>query len=460
MNDYEKDSVFAKLLGFLSPSDKSLYQTELNDAIALLREELFPMSEDRKDFADRFSVDSQKPKAMVFGAGTSCGEPIGLPSWKGLLKNAIMGHFLADNIFDASLIDKEEIKEKEIQDKTKFDICKSKYGGCFEKYDLYELAQYVENMLDEFGTDNRKYSKEERRESAAAELYTIVEKSLYYIARKKVEANKTVEQAMIDDPQFKNHLLYAIGEYVDKAAVNRVLTYNYDNSFEFVYDNIDGNRYKKNLIPIFTDNQLSYADECANTVVYHVHGYVPYFEDGYTKEPRIQKALNSKEARNLILSERSYDDMSYSSYKWRNVVQIDTFLRYNCLFFGFSAEDKNFKRIVKLMGRSSEGAPTSEDVKHYIFMTADDYIESMFGVGARGVNIGKYVCEYLTSENCSDAAKKKVDKISDFDKLLAVKFLLYVLRARRKYLKSLNISPVWTVKSEVRDCFEYMLNKQ
>ncbi len=459
MSDYEKDSVFAKLLGFLSPSEKSLYQTELNDAIALLKEELFPMAEDREAFAARFSVGGKEPKAMVFGAGTSCGEPIGLPTWKELLKNAIVGHFLADNIFDASLIDKNKIKEKEIKDKTEFDICKSKYGGCFEKYDLYELAQYVENMLDEFSTDNRKYGKEERKERAAAELYTIVEKSLYYSARKKGDDNTSVEQAMTGDPQFKNHLLYAIGEYVDKAAVNRVLTYNYDNSFEFVYENIEGKQPNKKLIPIFIDNQLSYADECDSTVVYHVHGYVPYFQEQYNKEPRIKKALCSKEALNLILSERSYDDMSYSSYKWRNVVQIDTFLRYNCLFFGFSAEDKNFKRIVKLMGRSSEGAPTAEDVKHYIFMTADDYVNSMFGVATDGKNIGQSVLEYLTSENCSDAAKKNVDKINDFDKLLAVKFLYYILRARRKYLKNLNISPVWTVKTEVRDCFEYMLNK-
>lgn len=457
MSDYEKDSIFAKLLGFLSPSEGSLYRTELTDAIALLKEELFPRKADKSDFIDRFSAKSKKPKAMVFGAGTSCGEPIGLPTWKELLKNAIMGHFLADNIFDVALIDKDVKKEKEIKDKTKFDVCKEKYGGCFEKYDLYELAQYIENMLDEFSADNRKYGKEERKERAAAELYTIVEKSLYYTARKKGDDNTTVEQAMTADPRFKNHLLYAIGKYVDKAAVNRVLTYNYDNTFEFVYERIAGKQSDKKLIPIFIDNQLSYADECKDTVVYHVHGYVPYFDERYTAEDRIQKALYSKEARNLILSERSYDDMSYSSYKWRNVVQIDTFLRYNCLFFGFSAEDKNFKRIVKLMGRSSEGEPTSEDVKHYIFMTADDYVNSMFGVDDNFNNIGQYVFKHLKGE-LPDDEKENIVAIDDFDKLLAAKFLYYILLARRKYLKNLNISPVWTLKDEVRECFKYMLD--
>lgn len=449
MNDgkvhvFENNSALGKLtdiLKMVKNASKRPFADELQIVINNLECEFFvrknPYKNISKEFFDIFSPSDNninKP-ALVFGAGISMGPPFNMCNWSGLLKNAVAGHFLAQYGSADAYTDMKSFL--------------GKYGDFLGKYDLYELAQYIENSIRERHATDKLYSSDEIERRVNADMYEIVKRSIYY-------GKDRVKMECADD-ELKKSLLYRLCDYVHRKNIGRVLTYNYDNAFEYAYDKYQADS-KRTLTPVFIDNQLPFAEDYKSVCSYHVHGYVPYFTETYSEKSEIVDALKKDEAKRLILSEYSYDDMAHSGYKWRNTLQIDTFLKYNCLFFGFSATDKNFKRIVKLMGWRNEGSVFDEEheAKHYIFMTIDDYIKNIFGELAPIV---------FNDKSKKSRAKKKLksafeNQRDDLLKALIVqcRLMCYTLRSRRKYLKGLNIYPIWCTTFDVVDCFDYMLS--
>lgn len=434
---------------------------ELKESIDKLRREFFVKKAYKNIHAEFYKIFANQTGnskiALVFGAGISMGNPFYMCNWSGLLKNAVTGHFLAPYNKSNAYTDMDKFLES--------------YGDFLGKFDLYELAQYIENSIRERHATDKYYGSEEIEYRVNSDIYEIVKRSIYL--DKNIDGtNKKITSFSEFETQLKKSLLYRLCKYVDEKNIERILTYNYDNAFEYTYDkyNDDNSNIEKSLFPIFIDNQLPSADESRNCVCcYHVHGYVPYFSDKYRK--RVEQYLENQEARRLILSEYSYDDMAHSSYKWRNTLQIDTFLKYNCLFFGFSATDKNFKRIVKLMGWRNEGTVFDEEheAKHYIFMTIDDYIRNIFGDLAPIVFYDKEDCKSAKERKAAsekrDEAQRKLqndfaENPNDLLKKLIVqcRLMYYTLRSRRKYLKGLNIYPLWCTTYDAVDCFDYMLS--
>lgn len=227
-------------------------------------------------------------------------------------------------------------------------------------------------------------------------------------------------------------LIDYLAKLMESQKVKRIITYNYDNAFEYVC--------KENKISVkslFVDDQLPYSEQGGvNHTIYHIHGFVPIFDEDNAK--LLDEAELAYEARKLILSEGSYDNMAHASYKWRNTVQIDTFLRHNCLFFGFSATDINFKRIVKLMDWHTEYTTSSSSpqppVNHFIFMTADDFINNIFGDNWRTI-------DSISRKITFKPAVLNEQNLYDLDAKL--KLLYFTLRLKRKYLRKMHIYPIW-----------------
>ncbi len=465
---YIQNSIAAVLIDYLEKisinlqSEKSNDELndELNKVIKLLKDEFLlqavPYKNIKQDFSKIFGVTKRKKAALVFGAGVSMGKPLYMCNWSGLLKNAVTGHFLS--CYEKTFIDANDFSNL--------------YGDFLGKFDLYELAQYIENSIRERHATDYLYNRDEIEERVNADMYEIVKRSIYRDKQRDGKSGQSEDDFVVE---IEKSLLFRLCKYITDKKINRVLTYNYDNAFEFTYcqyakQNSDGVKIKK-LTPVFIDDQLSDVAEDTGCVCYHVHGYVPYFDEKYSSEAKVLNALKKSEARRLILSEYSYDDMAHSSYKWRNTLQIDTFLKYNCLFFGFSATDKNFKRIVKLMGWRNEGAVFDEEheAKHYIFMTIDDYIRNIFGDLAPIVFYDKEDCKSAKERKAAsakrDEAQRKLqndfaENPNDLLKKLIVqcRLMYYTLRSRRKYLKGLNIYPLWCTTYDAVDCFDYMLS--
>lgn len=398
----------------------------------------------KKTFKDIMS-DKSVPKAFLFGAGISMGKPFNLPSWPVLLQRAVVGNFYKEY----------EISEK-VEYKKFLNILTSNEGDSnnyFNSFDLYELGQFIEdnrkqiNLADDSG---RRRSRLEMEKLTDSEMFEIVKTALGLKLKEdklwKDDGTQTYD--FVGKWDFKE-LISVLSNCVRKYKIDRLLTYNYDNAFEYTYEKTSKGKENKKLNTVFLDDQLA-ASGKKDIPIYHVHGYIPLFKDGYSKSAQYAKFLKYIDSKKLVLSEESYDDVEHSSYKWRNVIQIDTFLKYNCIFFGFSATDKNFKRIVKLMDWHSER--NDEDyldgskpaVKHYIFLCVDDFIKNIFG---KPINeVGNEILEVLNSDD---------DK---FDMLITrLQCLYFTVRMKRKYLKKMHIYPIWTTIDKIEKYINYIL---
>ena len=361
--------------------------------------------------------------ALVFGTGVSMGEPFSIPNWSSLLQRTHKNYF--SERYGGDIID------KDIQ-------------NIFGSTDLYELAQYLESHLLE---DNVREYGEEFRTGTYNRLYSLVGDALY------IKSPKRITKAKLQD-SFIGYLT----QLTEKYKINRILTYNYDDCFEKTYSTLFPTN---SIMPIFVDEQLPFADETKGKQVYHVHGLIPkYFN--YNKRYTIGKThkdwLCSAEARHIVLTEDSYDEIAHSNYKWRNTIQADTLVRYNCFIFGFSATDRNFKRLTRLIDwhqNEVSGRLVSQPVKHYIFLAIDDYLRGIFHESVPSEND--------TNQNFFDnllELKKTNGEYYGVDIVVRkLQFLYYTLCSKRKYLRRFHIYPIWTTIADLKGRVQSIIEK-
>ncbi len=357
--------------------------------------------------------------AFFFGAGISMADPFNLCSWDQLLQYTFLGRFYAlhaDTVQEVSFLDFLNILKNQGND--------SSTANFFEGIDLYELAEYIELALRE---------KMNNRECAwRAALYRVIEKSLYYDLKNKSE------RSLSPDAEIKNGLVKQLCDIVQKKKVKSIITYNYDDVFETVYNKFNGCR---KAYPVFVDNQLLHLKEesaTADVNVYHVHGFIPHFcncDDMGVKE----EYYNSPEAIQLILSEDSYNKTANESYLWRNAIQVDTLLRHKCVFVGFSATDKNFKRLIRLMGRSFEDIDGQHSTNHYILLSIDNYIKNIFKSSIEDLEKG--IGDFVNEKDINLIPKKRAQ----------CDFFNEVLKDKTRYLNKNHLNPIWTTNRDLLD---------
>lgn len=213
-------------------------------------------------------------------------------------------------------------------------------------------------------------------------------------------------------------VIYLIAE---GHGVRQTMTYNYDplveeylmGLFEMPENEIRMHSEKWNLDP------GKAPDACE---IFHVHGFVP--------GKRHRGAFPHPSDR-LILSEDSYYDIEQNGvYNWSSSVQSNFLNRYNCIIVGFSAEDYNFKRILRQQGldRMKNG-----DNVHCLLFTIDDLVRNTY----------KDVCRYHMRKEANGCGVG-----SDVQQKTKV-LLQNILDCKEKYWKRFGILPVWTTIADL-----------
>lgn len=304
---------------------------------------------------------------------------------------------------------------------------------------LYEWAQYAENNFNleiDFRNKWLNVPSYIRERDLNNRIYCAVKKSLYYDVESGSESYKTItaptSAKTIYNKELKKCSLSCIGKIIRKYNMDRVITYNYDDCLEYVMKKYSSDSY----LPIFDKDQLSKkSKKCA---IYHVHGFIPHFsefKEGGKRFKEIKTDFDSWDGRRLILTEVSYDEMSDEIYKWRNAVQVDTFLRYNCFFIGFSATDINFKRIVKQLTRKTIGN-TDLQREHYMSVCLDDCIGKIPQTKETYYDIDRFIVA-LENDELSENLYPYISSV------------FCMLIDKKKYLERYNITPLFTTIADL-----------
>lgn len=245
---------------------------------------------------------------MVLGAGVSAA--YGLPDWNTLLQKLLLITLKSEG-------NKSEEDSGEVDEKA--GVIARTFTNIFEPNSLI-AARYLNNHFRKIGPKSHLAFENAIRDALYGEL----------------------KQRSISD------LLSEIRQFCIAAGrspnLDSIITYNYDDLIEECLKNIDvdipfasiyssGMKYKRNELP-----------------VYHVHGYLP--QEG---------KLTSKNK--VVLSEDGYHQQYNDVYGWSNLVQINKYKDFNCVFIGLSFSDPNFRRLLDI-SRNERG---DDEIHHYCF---------------------------------------------------------------------------------------------
>jgi hypothetical protein len=136
------------------------------------------------------------------------------------------------------------------------------------------------------------------------------------------------------------HLCVAPGR---SPTLDSIITYNFDDLLEQRLDMLD---VKPPYMAIYSDGM-----HAGNRLpIYHVHGYLP-------SEGEID--LKNR----ITLGESVYHKQYTDIYSWNNIVQINKFTDFDCLFIGTSLTDPNIRRLLDVAYRQRG----QRDEFHYVF---------------------------------------------------------------------------------------------
>lgn len=177
------------------------------------------------------------------------------------------------------------------------------------------------------------------------------------------------------------------------------ITYNFDTLLEATLSSSYGLEIDKDY-HVYVDAQDPIFGD-GKPEIYHIHGSIPV-PISKADHTVIQEGKQSKK---IIFAEDDYYDIERISYNWTNLVQADFLQRSNCVFLGFSADDYNFRRIVKLMPKG--------DNCHYLFIALDGKIKAcQKEFSGRRAAIAKFLKDSLEHEAIQIISLDSEQKVS------------------------------------------------
>jgi hypothetical protein len=153
--------------------------------------------------------------------------------------------------------------------------------------------------------------------------------------RKKLLFEEAIRKALYEtyDETKKSNLMKEIVQYCVSPGrthpLDSVITYNYDDLLERNLENLNLDIPFK---PIFSVGSHASTNQLP---IFHVHGYLP-------------KEGNIKQINKITLGDDSYHLQYNEIYRWSNLVQLQKFKDYNCLFLGISLTDPNQRRLLDI----------------------------------------------------------------------------------------------------------------
>ncbi len=342
---------------------------------------------------------AQKRCALALGAGISI--PCGMPTWPGLISK-LMGYSLQANEIDAQ---HDEITRGLIGKKIQI------LGGV----NALESAEYVSNMLGRKNPGRGDHFSE-----------TAIWNMICHMVDETTEPGKTTRPNTMD----------AVAKLMAvEGGIRRAMTYNYD---PLVQEHMmDAYRVDSHLIrthPMGWSQNRDHVDELRE--IYHVHGFIPGKRHLSRGLPGVYPQVNRKE---LILTETSYyRTEQLEAYNWSSSIQAWFLNYYNCVFVGFSADDYNFRRILRQRPVKKNWKP---EERHYLILTIDDWMKDIY----------RSIC----------LAKKEGNLPATLDISEETIYLLRnILQAREKYWRDRGFLPIWVTVKEIPTVLNSLIPQQ
>ena len=349
---------------------------------------------------------------LALGAGISI--PAQLPGWCGLITQ-LFGYALQFSRYT----EKPNIafSHQKQQCRLENELIKGNLT-MFEGGNVLEAGQYISLLLERSVRNN--LGEELLKEPISAIIHNGLRAS-------DLEGAKQCKCSQAKRLQAKKDSLRAVSYLLQtENGFRRALTYNYDTLVEDCL--IDLFQVKPARIISHPGEWCSVTQEGISDPIniFHVHGCVLRKE--YQNDHRYS---NLKESKRIILSEDSYYNAERQEiYNWMNSIQSYFLNRDTCVFVGFSADDYNFRRILRQMG--NDGLPQKVRPKHYLVLTIDDLIRDLWHNVCRN-NLG---AENINSEG-----------------IRAQVLLLFrkQLKMKAAYWKRYNFFPIWVTIQDIPD---------
>lgn len=381
--------------------------------------------------------------ALVLGAGIS--KPSQMPLWGGLISK-MMGYAIQ---YDQ--LGKHEFSNVKTSNKEEYSrlltLSRQLTDGelnLLDKVNTLESAEYVAQLFDT-EADSARIRRRLEEEAIHGMVKRLVNNSLTPVAllqdpkdglpeaSKEITGGKTAEEVVKGVGWRKTaarNTMFAVSYLMAaEGGIHRAMTYNYDPLVQEHMLDLYGIKEGQ----LLTHPGLWGKGGGGGDVreLYHVHGFVP-------GERHLAKGIDRvfpNRSGPLVLSEDSYYRIEREeAYNWSSSIQSYFLNRYHCVFVGFSADDYNFRRILRQMGDKLEGGRPQQ---HYLILSIDNWIEDVYAD----------VCRVRTQTEGGKLDKGKLDGIAEDVTLL----LRYVLNCRASYWSRFNICPIWVTVKEIPD---------
>lgn len=289
---------------------------------------------------------------LIAGAGLSA--PAGLPGWSALLAKAFSVMLELSEPASCSKYRQGFQTFRRNNPKRFRELVKQLAKGDITPpgdMNLLESGEYIEQSLNQLtlSGDDTFFSPVSRVRLRA-------------VLRQCMQPQKSIGE--LRDSALWNFAGLILSYVKNGRGIGNVITYNYDNLLEcclqeHLCNNFGSGAALEDYCRIHVDRDVDSPQSPIRrrmAHIYHVHGsfLLPGLE------------YCGATSNNLILSEESYYEVEQRIYDWVHMVQAQALLNSSCIFSGFSAEDYNFRRLLKSL------TPSQLPYRHYILFTIND----------------------------------------------------------------------------------------